>query len=436
MKIAIIGGGPIGVEAALYGALAGFDVALFESGPRLAHNIRQWGHVHVFTEWERCRSPLAVRLFDEQRTLLPPKESTPSGDELADYVVALAALPPLKGRIFTGNRVLALTRQACLQSDFIDDPRRAQIPFRLVVESDDEQRVETADVVIDAAGVYATPNPMGSGGAPCPGEIDFNNHIDYTIPDVAGRDRARFAGVSTLVVGSGHSAASTLIAVGELMEEFPDTHLAWAVRRDVPPHGAPYTLIPDDPSPHRNLLHRRANELAKHCNVEFYPRTVVERIERRDGRFRVTLRTQSAGEDESSAFELTVDNIAAHTGFRPDQTLWHELQVDVHPANGATRNMGQALIEQNHRSGVGLSTGYAARPVNTETQVVDKWKFSQNDPQLLQSGEPNFFVIGIKSYGRDAGFLMQNGFRQVRDVYKLISGNGDLDMYDGALSDG
>jgi hypothetical protein len=52
---------------------------------------------------------------------------------------------------------------------------------------------------------------------------------------------------------------------------------------------------------------------------------------------------------------------------------------------------------------------------------------------LLLLTEPGFFVLGIKSYGRDAGFLMQNGFRQVRDVYRLISGNMALDLYDGVI---
>ena len=88
---------------------------------------------------------------------------------------------------------------------------------------------------------------------------------------------------------------------------------------------------------------------------------------------------------------------------------------------------------------MGLSTGYAERPQKSqekdelEEKVVDKWRFSPNDPALLQTGEKNFFVLGIKSYGRDAGFLMQNGFRQVRDAYRLLLADAALDLYQGAL---
>src|SRR4051812_2689018 len=119
MKIAIIGGGPIGVEAALYGACAGHDVQLFERG-RIAENVRQWGHVRVFTEWKRNRSPLALRLLAEMGVALPPEEETSTGDELADYVQRLAQLELLRGRVHEGAVVESLTREGCLKSDFID----------------------------------------------------------------------------------------------------------------------------------------------------------------------------------------------------------------------------------------------------------------------------------------------------------------------------
>jgi thioredoxin reductase len=465
MKVAIIGGGPIGMEAALYGSVAGCDVTVFERG-RVADNVRSWGHVRVFTEWARNRSPLAVRLLQEAGIALPDGETTSTGDELAAYVARLAEFPALRGRVRPQSEVLALGRERALKSDFIGDPRRADRPFRLLVRAPGGEKIVHADAVIDASGVYSTPNFVGNGGMPCPGERDAARYIDYAIPDIEGRDRARFRGKATLVVGSGHSAASTLRSVGDLFAEDAGTRLVWAVRRDVPPHGDPYTLIPDDPSPHRNALHARANELARDPRVEFHPRTVVESITRDKNRCRVTL--LSAGADGVARTEVLVDNIAAHTGFRPDNALYSELAVEIHAATGAPLRLGQALVEANHRQGVGLSTGYAERPLQTpdpvdsleqkdapdaagqaaeqfesrgdaarqeepEAQAVDKWRFSPGDPALLETGEPNFFVLGIKSYGRDAGFLMQNGFRQVRNAYRVLLQNPGLDLYEGAL---
>jgi hypothetical protein len=445
-RIAIIGGGPIGVEAALYGACAGFDVQLYERG-RLAENVRQWGYIRVFTEWGRNRSPLACRLLQQAGSTLPTDEETSTGDELADYVVRLAAMEPLRGRVHTQTDVVALTRERCLKSDFIADPRRVEFPFRLLLRGPFGEKIKHADVVIDSTGVYATPNWMGSGGAPCAGELDCRRHIDYHLPDVTRRDRRRFADRHTLVVGSGHSAASTLRSIADLIPEHPQTRITWAVRRDVPEHGYPYTLVEDDPSPHRDALHRRANELTDHPNVDFRPRTVVDAIAQKGNLFRVAL--NSGDIDSAQHLSLTAhnvwlecDNVVVHTGFRPDRSLWRELQVLEHPATEGPFHLAEALIANNVRSGVGLSTGYAEKRPQEENEPTsdqeapspDRWHFSLSDPALLQSGEPHFYIIGIKSYGRDAGFLMQNGFRQVRNAYKLISGDDALDLYEGALS--
>jgi hypothetical protein len=432
MRIAILGGGPIGVEAALYGACAGFDVTLFERG-QVAQNVREWGHVQVFTEWKRNRSPLAVRLLREQGVLLPAGEEYSSGDELAAYVQTLAELAPLKNRVFPFTQVRAITRDACLKSDYINDLRRAEFPFRLLLRDARGERVELFDAVLDATGVYSTPNWMGSGGAPCVGEAECAHRIDYKLPDVLGAQRDRFAGRSTLVVGSGHSAASTLLSIADLMEQFPTTKLVWIVRRDVPPHGAPYTIVAEETSATRAKLHRRVNALVEHPNVTFLPRTTIEKVAHDGRNFQVEISTRTNGQLQSSG--LRVDNIAAHVGFRADPRLWDELPIDLYPPTGAPRLLGEALHAQNLRIGVGLSTGYAEKKPREEAaeSAPDRWSFLVDDPQLLHTGEPNFFVIGIKSYGRDAGFLMHNGFRQVRDVFKILSGNLQLDLYGGAL---
>ena len=49
--------------------------------------------------------------------------------------------------------------------------------------------------------------------------------------------------------------------------------------------------------------------------------------------------------------------------------------------------------------------------------------------QTLRNPEPNFYILGAKSYGRNSQFLLRNGFEQVRDVFRLITGKSDLDLY-------
>lgn len=420
MKIAIIGGGPIGLEALLYGTLAGADVQLFERG-RVGENVHQWGHVGLFTEWKRDRSPLAERLLRERGDELPAPETSPTGDQLASYMMRLAALPQIRNRIMPQTEVLSITREGLLKHDLWNDPRRAFAPFRLMVRGIGGEKVRHFDAIIDATGVYASPNWVGNGGAPCPGELGLQRYIDYQIPDVNGADQRRFASKRTVVVGTGHSAATTLLALADLLGQHSATRLTWVVRRGAAKDGSLYYIDPADVSSGRRQLGQRANELAQNGRVDLRLNTVVEGIERRANLFTVKL---------SDGTSVECSNLVAGVGFRPDPVLWQELQIAQHPASGGPGPLAGAIMDSNKAAGVGLSTGYAQKSGEVAKPEASE---AGDSMDLLRLDEPNFYVIGIKSYGRDAGFLMQNGFRQVRDVYRLLCDNHRLDLYEGAL---
>nr|WP_267595746.1 hypothetical protein [Carbonactinospora thermoautotrophica] len=90
--------------------------------------------------------------------------------------------------------------------------------------------------MIDASGTYANANPLGAGGLPARGEAAARaaGHVVPALPDVLGADRERFAGTRTLVVGMGHSAANTLLALVELARTEPGTEVWWAIRKNSP----------------------------------------------------------------------------------------------------------------------------------------------------------------------------------------------------------
>ncbi len=420
MKIAIIGGGPIGMEALLYGTLAGADVQLFERG-RVGENVRAWSHVGLFTEWKRDRSPLGERVLSERGDALPDGESSPNGEQLANYLMRLAALPQLRNRVLAQTEVRSITREAMLKHDLWGDPRRAFAPFRLMTHGIGGEKVRHFDAVIDATGVYGTPNWVGNGGAPCPGELGLQRYIDYQIPDVKGADESRFGSKRTLVVGTGHSAATTLLALADLLGQHAATRLTWVVRRGAAKDGSLYYIDPADISSGRRQLGERANELARSGNVDLRLNTVVEGIERRAHVFHVKL---------SDGTTVECHNLVAGVGYRPDPKLWQELQISQHPASGGPGQLAEAIMTANKAAGVGLSTGYAEKSGEVSKPEAGD---AHDALELLRLDEPNFYVIGIKSYGRDAGFLMQNGFRQVRDVYRLLCDDRRLDLYEGVL---
>ena len=50
-------------------------------------------------------------------------------------------------------------------------------------------------------------------------------------------------------------------------------------------------------------------------------------------------------------------------------------------------------------------------------------------PQTLINPEPNFYILGAKSYGRNSNFLVSVGLQQIREVFTIIGGREELDLY-------
>ena len=88
--------------------------------------------------------------------------------------------------------------------------------------------------MIDASGTWHSPNPAGANGLPAIGEMQAADRIAYGMPDVLGRDRARYAGKTVAVLGAGHSAIGTLTDLARLATEAPDTRPIWLLRGNDP----------------------------------------------------------------------------------------------------------------------------------------------------------------------------------------------------------
>ena len=133
---------------------------------------------------------------------------------------------------------------------------------------------------------------------------------------------------------------------------------------------------------------------------------VVDALRATDDGVLVTLRS-ATGDVE----DVVVDRIIALTGFVGDTSLYRQLQVHECYATAAPMNLSAALLSA---AGDG--------PADCLTQAscgVD----------TLRLPEPNFFVLGSKSYGRHSTFLLRTGLEQVREVFTLIAGKADLDLY-------
>jgi hypothetical protein len=110
-RIAIIGAGPLGLEAALYGRFLGYDVTVLERG-QVGQSLRELSDQPLPMLPSACLSPLAWSAISAQRggsdTL--PAASLPLtiGQWLAEGLLPLAATDLLRGRILTGHEVTAV----------------------------------------------------------------------------------------------------------------------------------------------------------------------------------------------------------------------------------------------------------------------------------------------------------------------------------------
>ncbi len=395
-RCAVLGAGPIGLEAAVWALTSGRAVTVYERD-RVGAHLRGFGHVQLFTPWRLNVSETALAFMGQTlaKVSQDDPERVPTALEFVErYLEPLAE--QLGAVVATGQRVTAVSREGVCKSDTPGSAERRRQPFRVVVEDQGgRERCESFDAVFDCTGLLAQPQPLGSGGVPCPGERHASEALVYRLPDPLGADRQDYAGATTLIAGGGHSAATTAVALSELAQQVPRTHLVWVTRA---PAADLFPARPDDALPARRRLEETARSLLSQppAALTVLDGRVIEALETRGGdRPTVTLRRLADGLTE----DVEVDRIVCHHGARPDRDLYRELQVHECYATQGPMKLAAMLL--------GEAGG-------------DCMEQPTAGVELLQNPEPDFYVLGAKSYGRQGAFLMANGYEQVATVFQSL----------------
>ena len=186
-------------------------------------------------------------------------------------------------------------------------------------------------------------------------------------PDVTGRDRIHFLGKRILLIGDGTSAAATAAALAEVIALDPATTVLWATPSRTP---LPLHITPNDPLTRRDTLLKKANLLieTQHPGFTFSPTTQVEALQYSlaHARFQVTLQVNHETK------RLAMDAVVANVGYRPDVTTFDK---SLHPL------------------------------------------------------EPDFYALGQKTLPPGGDFFLTQGRTQIRDIFRRITGQPDLDLY-------
>lgn len=393
LPIAIIGAGPIGLAAGAHLALRGEPVRIFEKAPVIAANLREWGHVRLFSVWEQCIDEAAATLLDRQGWMSPLANQLPLGRDLVtDYLEPLAATPELAPFIETNTSVVRIARQGL---DRMSNRGRQDRPFSITLRDAAGNMSEIlARAVIDTSGTWQNPNPLGANGWPIEGEDTFAERIFYGIPDISGADRENYAGLRTLVMGSGHSAANALIDLANVARQEPSTSMTWAVR------GTSLAKIfgggANDQLPARGALGQRLHDLVDEKRLTIELSFAARRLKKNGNGILVDGMTP-----EGARTIGPFDRIIAATGQRPDFSFAREIRLDLDPVVESSRTLGPLIDPNEHSCG---------------TVPPHGWR-------ELQHAEPDFFTAGIKSYGRAPTFLLLTGYEQVRSITARLAGD-------------
>lgn len=389
LPVAVVGAGPVGLAAAAHLLAKGEEPVVLEAGERVGSNILEWAHVRLFSPWKYAVDEPSAALLEAGGWERPDPEEYPTGRDLVErYLAPLAATPQIAPRVRLGARVEAVSR---LGFDKMKTPGREQAPFQLLVRrADGREETLLARAVIDASGTWGRPNPLGAGGVPAAGERAAVERIFYGIPDVLGAHRARYAGRRVLVVGSGHLAFNAVLDLSALVDEAPGTEILWAVRRTTLGHL--FGGGENDALAARGLLGARVRRLVEGDGVRLV--TGFRLTELQAGGDGVAV----VGEDGTV---LRADEIVATTGFRPDLSLLSELRLALDPAVESPVALAPLIDPNLHSCGT-------VRPHGAEE---------------LKHPEKDFYVVGMKSYGRAPTFLLLTGYEQVRSVACALTGD-------------
>lgn len=388
--VAVIGAGPVGLAAAVHLQERGLLPVVLEAGPRVGHSIREWGHVRMFSPWKYTVDRAAERELLAAGWNRPDETQLPTGRELVEqYLEPLAALPEIRRVVRFSSKVVAVTRRSV---DKVKSPGRGAMPFVVrYVDADGAERELTAHAVVDASGTWFQPSPMGANGIPARGERSLRDRVRYGIPDVTGRDRERYVGRRTLVVGTGHSAINNLLGLAELIDADGRTRAIWGMRRAAP--GNAYGGGSDDGLPARGALGLSLRGKVDAGSVRILAGLRIGAITEREGEVVVT--------DVDGVEVARVDEIIVATGARPDLEMLRELRLDLDPALESPRTLGPLIDPNEHSCG-------SVRP---------------HGAFELEQPEPGFFIIGMKSYGRAPTFLLATGYEQARSVAAYLAGD-------------
>src|SRR5688572_5323070 len=122
-RVAVIGAGPVGVEAALAAKAAGCRVSVYDRG-QVGEHLARWGHARMFTPFGMNTTPLGLQTLRHERRAkdVPTDNEFLTGRQFREsYLVPLSESEALLESMNPQTAVLAIGRAGSMKKSEPDD---------------------------------------------------------------------------------------------------------------------------------------------------------------------------------------------------------------------------------------------------------------------------------------------------------------------------
>jgi thioredoxin reductase len=369
--IAILGGGPVGIEAAIYARFLGYFVSIFEER-RVAHRMLDWHERPLAVPVSDCTTSLghaAIAAQNPEYKQRPSHEFYTGRSYAEEYLVPLAKTDLLFDDIHFLSPVADVSRMRTFATDPVDVQERCNDEFRLVVEGRHRGTwTSRADVVLDCRGFGQQAVGMGPGGGQAIGELALRDSFLKHTPCDRKFEPKSILGKKTCLVG--HSLRATQFATefAALYSDRTDTRLTWIVRS---------SRSCDSKAFADSLQSIRSNQPP---NLVIQECLGVEQIQM-DADRAYSLRLLR---DDDSTVEILCDAVISLVGTRPKHLSFE----------------------------------------------LDEVPLERNGISSFVTKEPGLYVVRGGSLEAGAGVGLKDAFGQIRELFAMLAGREDLDLYE------
>lgn len=419
--IAVIGAGPVGLEASLYARFLGYNVDIFDSG-RPAKNASRWHSRLLNVPVSDCTTPLGHAALHSQ----DPEYSAPdanrffTGQEFADeYLIPLAKSDLLVDTVHINSQVIEVSRLHTSLDDQADLQDRCNDEFRLLIKSRDRGTyTRRADIVFDCRGAMSGICGWGPAGSQTIATDGLLEEVHRWLPLDPRFELRSVQGKQTILFGQSDLAVRFAEEWSEWLENATSPEIAESLRR-LAPLPSPLSpsilntaeqkldlkliwLIPSISLATDTIVTQLAEKLAaKYSNPKlfsFLPIRGIERIGRHEsGRWVLELLLA-----DDSTVELQGDVFAPFPKARPTPFIGPELLSQ----DFAFRAEPLTLPADHHQSEISNWPG---------------WRVATH--------EPHYYRLGSLDQPHDPKGLSQ-AYQQIRELFALLGTRANLDLYD------